>query len=595
MDSDLAPPAASDPVDAGTRDLIRTQQVRLLYTNLRDGLRLSCLGLILVVVSVRILGPVPISVRWWASLTLAWILAGFVMHWLYRRQATDDNLLPWAQRAAFGSGIAGVLWGSIGFCLLDPAAKSLEPLFIAVVCLVALGVYAAYACYLPAMYSFVLGVTLTFSAALLMLVDRMHVSIVVFLLLTAALALLSGRNFNRLLTSEILTRTRNDRLVRDLTAKQAEVESANMAKTRFLAAASHDLRQPVHAINIYGEVLRAHVRDGEGLSALNSMQRSIHSLDGLFESIEDIAKFEAGIVTARLSDFPLERVLATVRADHAAAADAKAVALRVPPCEHVVRSDPVLLGRILGNLVSNAIRYTDTGSVRVEVERAGDATRITVRDTGIGIPQDRLDDVFREFVQLHNPERDRSAGLGLGLSIVKRLADLLGHPLDVRSQPGTGSAFSITVPLAAGAATALSPTAAEADDALGVLAGAFVLVIDDEAAVREATGLLLRGWRCHVLSAGSGDEALALIEREERYPDLILSDYRLRNDESGIDVIERVRRHLGTQVPALLISGDIAPARVKEAFDRGLTVLHKPVPVALLRDALASRLPQRLG
>lgn len=584
-----------EALDAEAAGRIRIQQVRLLYANLRDGLRLSCSGLILVMVAVRIMGPVPRSVKWWGGVTLAWILVGFVMHWLYRRLATEDNLLPWAQRAAFGSAIAGVLWGSIGFCLLDPATRELEPLFIAVVCLVALGVYAAYACYLPAMYGFVLGVTLTFSAALLLLADRMHLMIVTFLLLTAALALLSGRNFNRLLTSEIVTRTRNDRLVRELTAKQAEVESANLAKTRFLAAASHDLRQPVHAINLYGEVLRAHVNDAEGGAALDKMHQSIQSLDGLFESIEDIAKFEAGIVTARETEFPLEQVFESVRANHQAAARAKGLTLEIPRSAQMVRSDAVLLRRILGNLISNAIRYTDAGSITIEMETDTSAVHITVRDTGIGIPQERLDDIFREFVQLHNPERNRNAGLGLGLNIVKRLADLLGHPLRVQSRLGAGSAFSITVPPGAQAASVRVQPLVENSDERRILAGALILVVDDELAVREATAMLLRDWRCHVMSAGSGDEALAQIDQEPRYPDLVLSDYRLRNDESGIEVIARVRQHVSAQIPALLISGDIDPVRVKEAFDYGLTLLHKPVPIPQLREALIERLRRRLG
>lgn len=588
-----SPTPSADVPDASTAVAIHTQQIRLLYENLRAGLWLSGSALIMVLVAVRMMGPLPRSVFWWGSLTLAWIGMGFLLHAIYRRQATDATLHGWAVRAAVGSAIAGVFWGGIGFCLLDPEARPLAPLFIAVVCLVALGVYAAYACYLPAMYGFVLGVTLTFSVAMVVVADRMHLVIAAFLIMTAVLALVSGRNFNRLLSSEIITRTRNDRLLRELTAKQAEVESANLAKTRFLAAASHDLRQPVHAINLYGEVLREHVPAGVGRQALGSMAKSIQALDGLFESIEDIAKFEAGIVTPKVTAFNLEQVFEALRANHTQAARAKGLTLSLPQCDLRVRSDEALLRRILGNLVSNAIRYTDAGRIEVGVTQRESELAIAVRDTGIGIAQDKLDDIFREYVQLHNPERDRAAGLGLGLNIVKRLADLLDHRLSVWSRLGEGSVFTLVVPLAAEDASA-TPAPVAGDDTDRLLSGAFIAVIDDEQEVLDATGLLLRGWRCHVLTASSGDEAMALLQREQRFPDLILSDYRLRNDESGIQVVARVRALLDHPVPALLISGDIDPARVKEAHDHGLPLLHKPLRVPQLRAAMAQQLRTRV-
>ncbi len=241
----------------------------------------------------------------------------------------------------------------------------------------------------------------------------------------------------------------------------------------------------------------------------------------------------------------------------------------------------MLLERILRNLVSNAVNYTDSGGVLIGC-RAGDALRIEVWDTGRGIPAQQVQQVFEEFYQIDNPERDRSKGLGLGLAIVRRLVDLLGHRLDIASVVGRGSRFSIEVPMA-------EPSAAAppAPICIGAPRG-LILVIDDEAMIQEGMRKLLQGWGHSVLCGGSGDEMLAILDRNPALPDVIICDYRLRGEETGIEVIDRLRARFGRDIPAMLITGDTAPDRLEEVSRSGFLLLHKPVAHGRLRAAIGN-------
>jgi two-component system, sensor histidine kinase len=257
-----------------------------------------------------------------------------------------------------------------------------------------------------------------------------------------------------------------------------------------------------------------------------------------------------------------------------------------------VRSDVSLLSRIIRNLLTNAISYTDRGGVVLGCRRSGDAVRIEVWDSGRGIPSDRHEEIFREFSQLENPERDRRKGLGLGLAIVHRLARLLGHSVELRSEVGKGSVFSITVPR--GVAEDCVPIDAPPETTTAFdLAHALVLVVDDEAAVQDGMAAVLRRWGCDVLTSGSGEEMLAKLAGVGKLPDLIVSDYRLRGAENGIQVVELLRGEFNAEIPALLVTGDTAPDRLRDAEASGLPILHKPVNPARLRTLIANLLRER--
>jgi CheY-like chemotaxis protein len=318
---------------------------------------------------------------------------------------------------------------------------------------------------------------------------------------------------------------------------------------------------------------------------------SVTAMDGLFNSLLDISRLDAGVVEPQREDFPIGPLLERVCRDHLAEAKAKGVRLISVGCSAIVRTDPFLLERILRNLVSNAIRYTDRGRVLVGC-RGGNSLRIEVWDTGRGIPLERQYEVFHEFVQLGNVEGDRAKGLGLGLAIVDRLAKLLDCPVTLRSAPGAGSVFQVSVPLAE---KQLLPLPSLEDAPAFATPRGLILVIDDDSVIQSAMRSLLTSWGHDVMAAGSGAEMHDRIGDLPRPPDLILCDYRLRDGENGIGVIRRLQSRYDERVPAVLITGDTAPDRLQEARESGLILLHKPVAEIKLRATVGNLMRTRLS
>ena len=365
---------------------------------------------------------------------------------------------------------------------------------------------------------------------------------------------------------------------------QQELEMADRYKSHFLASASHDLRQPLHALNLFVAQLQTEKKPAERSRLVSRIDAAVASMNELFEALLDMTKLEAGILQANPAEFAVQRLLDRIETTFAELADKKGLSLRVVPCSAWVRSDPILLERILFNLVGNAVRYTARGGVVVGCRRRATQLRIDVCDTGAGIPEDQRQSIFSEFYQLANPAPDRKAGLGLGLAIVDRLGRLLGHPVQLESHPGRGSRFSVSVPLAAELrGTVQLPVALHATD---LARGKRVMVIDDDVLVLDGMRGILQSWGCRVQTAASGAAALASVADGGAQPDLIISDLRLADGESGIEVIERLREALGAPIPAFVISGDTAPERLREASAGGYHLLQKPVSPMTLRTTL---------
>jgi signal transduction histidine kinase len=371
---------------------------------------------------------------------------------------------------------------------------------------------------------------------------------------------------------------------RELEEKSRELETANLAKSRFLAVASHDLRQPLHALGLFAAQLHAPTDATERAYIVGRIETALGDMNELFNDLLDISKLDAGILSPNRTEFPLKHLFERIETNFAGPARQKGLLLRVVPSAAWVRSDAILLERILLNLVSNAIRYTAQGRVIVGCRRRGDMLRIEICDTGPGIPEDQQRNVFGEFYQLPGVGRDRHGGLGLGLAIVDRLCRLLDHPVELTSTVGKGSRFAVVVPSAVVQARAAPAAQILADAASGKL----IVVIDDDTMVLEGMRGLLRGWGCKVVTAGSEKAAMAGLG--EQRPDLIISDYRIGDGFTGIDVIERLRVAFGPTIPAFLISGDIAAERLREARASGYHLLHKPVQPMALRAMLSQLL-----
>lgn len=414
--------------------------------------------------------------------------------------------------------------------------------------------------------------------------------------------------------SRVLTYTDISELKRReeaLDLARQEAERANAAKTRFLATASHDLRQPIHALGLFFANLADRMRDAEETRPLiKQIEDSIGAIDSMLSALLDISKLDAGVVHPTIGSVVMARLFKRLETEYQShginpfgtflerrlfkrpeprsrfSSPETGNTLRIRPSQAVVRSDPALLERILRNLISNALRYTRNGRVLVAARRRGDKLRIEVYDTGPGIPEDQLENIFLEFHQLGNPEQDlrRGLGLGLGLAIVKRLGALLKHEITVRSRLGHGSCFAITAPLVQDSSChALSANIPIRDK---ILRGHRVLVLDDDKAVLAAMDGLLERWGCTVIKAGSLEEAHEQIKATASPPELLIVDYRLQGRFSGLEAVAILQKTLQRYVPALVITGDTAPDRLREAEASGYPLLHKPVQPAKLRSAL---------
>jgi signal transduction histidine kinase/CheY-like chemotaxis protein len=360
-----------------------------------------------------------------------------------------------------------------------------------------------------------------------------------------------------------------------------QLEAANQAKSRFVAAASHDLRQPLHALGLFVAQLHGKLRAAERSQIVGRIEDALAAMNQLFSALLDISKLDAGATPVSVTVFPVAQLLAHAETTFAGAAREKGLSFRVMPSDAWVSSDFILLEQAVFNLITNALRYTRHGGVLVGCRKRGEELRIEVWDSGIGIPPDQHDKIFGEFYRLGEPDRDRRAGLGLGLAIVDRMCRLLGHPVGLRSIVGKGSVFAVTVPLAPANKRAIEASVVPRNQP-SLPNGKLVLVIDDDPLVLEGMSGIFRRWGCRVVTADGDGKALQAAAGQDDVPDLIISDYHLSNGCTGIETIERLRGQLSADIPAFLISGDTDPATLREAKAKGYHLLHKPVnPMAL--------------
>lgn len=373
----------------------------------------------------------------------------------------------------------------------------------------------------------------------------------------------------------------------ELRVKKEEAEKANHDKSRFLAAASHDLRQPMHALGLFVGELHNRIDNPEQRKIVGKIEESVEALSGLLDSLLDISKLDAGVVMPQIKPLDLNVMLERLIKNMTPIVQRKSIRLRMHLADHaMVLSDPVLLERILLNLLGNAVRYTpQNGTILLACRKRGGDLRIEVRDNGIGIPPEEQKNIFREFVQLANSARDRSKGLGLGLAIVDRLVRLLHHPLSLRSEAGRGSTFAIHVPHVEGA----EKSSDEPDMHVvepgrqDILKGLRVLVVDDDPLVSTGTGGILSSWGCIVSIAENLQDVMD--KYAQSHFDVVICDYRLP-DGSGIELADRIKEHCEHHPAFILISGDTAPEVLKTVNERNLRLLHKPVRPAKLRSLI---------
>lgn len=380
-----------------------------------------------------------------------------------------------------------------------------------------------------------------------------------------------------------------ERATAELVRQKEAAERANAAKSRFLAAASHDLRQPMHVLSLFVAALKDQQLSGEARTLADKIEASSAAMEGMFNALLDISRLEAGVMTPKTEHFPVQLLLNRLSNAIAPLAQQKRLSFRVRPSLLTVHSDPILLERVLMNLGTNAVRYTDHGGVLIGCRRRAGRVLVQVWDTGCGIAEHAQEEIFIEFHQLSGGPRDRGEGMGLGLAIVDRVAQLLGHPVRLRSRVGRGSVFEVEVPLAASALTLTDPRTSLRYD--GLPGSVRVLVLDDAPPILDAMRQLLGGWGCEVTTAQDPAEAIQKLDGE---PQLILSDYRLAG-VNGVDAMRAVSGHFGRAIPGIVITGDTSPAGVRELQASGHPHIFKPVRPAKLRALMVSLLRAQPG
>ena len=574
--------------------LIHAEQISMLYRQLPTSIAGNMTGALMlagVLVGER---PLVIILGWLACITLfqGWRLtlylssrrAGFVPKDV-RRAA-----LVWAG----GAGISGMLWGSTALLFYISGHHQYQ----AVLTILVFGMTAAavpmIGSHIPSFYLFVVPTLVPF-----ILRNAYEADIAHYVLSIIALAIMIGfmsfaRSYNRMLVESLRNRFEKQALADRLAAQNVDLEQArvaaeqaNRSKTQFFAAASHDLRQPLHAMGLFASALADKVHDPEGAKLVSSIDGSVQALEALFNELLDISKLDSGVIKPAITQFALAEIFDRLRSEFATEAAGKGLRLVVSGGAHVVASDAMLLERILRNLLSNAIRYTPAGEVGIQVTPANGVLQIAVRDTGIGIRAGDQARIFDEFLQLGNPGRTSKKGLGLGLSIVQRLCGLLGYRIELASEYGKGSVFSFAVP--AGQIAALRDNAARASaHPLADLTGKLVVVIDDESAIVEGMTVLLSGWGAEVIGSTSGDDVVAAVHAAGKLPALLIVDHRLGSSENGIEVARRIRRELDPEIPGILVTGSITPDLDALARAANLDFLLKPVMADELRRRIAA-------
>jgi signal transduction histidine kinase len=543
---------------------------------------------------------------WCAVISAVAVYIISISHRFNARPRTPDEALQIANRLAVAWVCNGTVWGMLAWFTLPATTLQLEaPIFIghAIIQVAVVGTKALYRpgalqVFVPSMVVFVAGV--------LRIGDPIHlVAGAGFILLSFALLSYSkvqDETFNASLFLQfkferlLVERTAQQRLTDDarsaaLEAREA-AEHANRAKTTFLTAAGHDLRQPMHALVLYFGMLRRRNQDPALKDIVERMGKSLDAMQDLLDAIVEVAQLMTGAVRPRRSACSIAPLFERLEAQMRPLAEQKGLALDVERCIVTVDSDEVMLERILRNLVLNAIRYTDRGGVIVRAKLSDSRLKIRVADSGIGIPSSQMRLIFEPFHQVGNAQRDRRQGLGLGLAIVRNLVDLLGIALVVRSRQAKGSIFRISLPVASSMQGAEPRDHQPEED---VEQGVLVVLIDDDHDSLHATEQSLSLFGCEVVAARSASSAIERLGETDVVPRLIMSDYRLEH-ETGLEAIDQVIAYLrarhgpGAQPAACLLSGDTGPGEMMRALSAGLPMLHKPVALEALRRYVAHAL-----
>ncbi|ARN75132.1 hybrid sensor histidine kinase/response regulator [Oceanicoccus sagamiensis] len=528
---------------------------------------------------------------WLAANYLFFLLRLFSFQRFNRTEIRDTlSIKAWADMAFFQLLLYGIIWALLPLCFPTmentPTSTLLAVYFFATTAIIGLSI--SHSSFKPMWFAFVIPASCALIYRLISSsIDGSNMLAVYLLLFNLFLFSMMNRHHKSFRETTLL-QTEYAKLMTKLQREKEKSDKANINKSTFLASASHDLRQPVHAMNLFIEMLQKQSLPADITLLISRIASSANNLQSLFNSLLDISRLDAGTVDINKKTMDLRSAVDELITLHLPEIEDKGLSISNAINERYIYSDPILVNRILSNLLINAIHYTDSGSLEIGSQAtADDRIQVSITDTGKGIAPEHLETIFEEFKQLHNPERDRNKGLGLGLAICNRLAHLLDTAIEVESTLGQGSCFSLALEKDHSgietAPTAIKPRTMD-------LQPYSIMIIDDEKDILDAMPMLLSSWGCGEVAAVADDiEALQAMD-QGFFPDLVISDYRLRDHLTGLDVIEAISQRIGYPVRAVLITGDTAVDSLKKVSDSGLKVLHKPIKTAELEQAIMEAL-----
>jgi signal transduction histidine kinase/CheY-like chemotaxis protein len=521
---------------------------------------------------------------------LSWLAVLLLLHsvemwswWKYRAAtATIEQCRAWSMAFKVFAGAVGLMWGLAAIWLF-PVDLAYQALLLCVILGLSAGAVTMNPVYPPALYIFLGSILLPTIVRVAYEGDSVHGIIAVMLALFTIVVMNSGRQLARTFFTTLSQRYENLALVELLTKEKSRAEAASREKSRFLATASHDLRQPLQALMLFSDALQEVAQEKDTKHLASQIGKSVNALVEMFDELLDVSRLEAGIVAARWQNFELQPLLDRLYVDLAPLAQKKSLRFDMPGGEGIVYSDPFLLDRLLRNLISNAIRYTDMGEVIIRCTPEAEGFRFAVIDTGIGISPAALPHIFEEYYQVDNQHRDRRKGLGLGLAIVRRVENLLGYKVEVKSEAGKGSEFSFVVQRGneEQLAQPFIITHSRYD-----LRGVAVALVEDDPDIRQMIASLMADWGCRVFEGEHAEDVMRKMDIAGQRPDLLVCDYRLPQGMTAIHVMKRIRELWGNGVPSLILTGDTGAEALQDIHASGAILLHKPIAPTRLRTMM---------
>ncbi len=485
--------------------------------------------------------------------------------------------------------LIGLLWGYLPFTYIDHPNHLMVFVIIVVTVGIMCGGAFMQAPYLPAYLAYLFSIAIPITFVFFFAENNTYIALGFCAIIYSAVLVVCAIHLESVINESITLRYENNDLIEMLQNAIFETEKANSAKSVFLASASHDLRQPIHALSLFLSSLKNTDLNADQQSLVNNIELASSSTQDMLDSLLDYSKLDAGVVEAYPTHFKLQDLLTNLEAEYLSVSEEKGLEFRSRDSKVTIYADRKLLELVIRNLISNAIRYTKEGGVLLASRARGDSIVIEVWDTGIGIDDSAQQAIFEDFYQIDNPERDSEKGFGLGLAIVQKLVATMGLELSFSSTLGQGSVFRVSVPRSLNPAM-LSSERKHAENLPLDIFDKPILVIDDNQAILDAMQSLLLPYGCLCLLARSEKEALEKVQTLDRPLELIITDYRLQDHRTGGEAIDRIRKQLNSKIPAIIVTGDTSPERIQKASGQDALLLHKPLSSGDLLDAISKML-----